>query len=119
MDKTGAIAGLIHRIMVSRSQAEVGLIVRSDLKRRGMGDFLLRRMLGRSATQGFKTLSASVLWENRAALRLAAKIGYIRQEVSSMRPLTTELMFELGRTKLKMIDPGCLTVGNLQGGSQH
>jgi len=53
MDKTGALAGLIQRIMVPQSEAGVGLIVRSDLKRRGIGEFLLRRMLGRSATQGF------------------------------------------------------------------
>jgi len=48
-------------MMASQSEAEVGLIVRSDLKRRAIGEFLLRRMLGRSAIQGLKTLSASVL----------------------------------------------------------
>ena len=76
LDETSAIAGISHRIMVSPDEAEIGLIVRSDRKRRGVGECLLRAMLARSARQGLKTLSAVVLRENRALLRLAAKIGY-------------------------------------------
>jgi len=94
LDQMGAIAGLAHRIMVSRSEVEIGLIVRSDLKRAGIGELLLREMLARSARQGLKTLSGLVLRENRAMLRLAAKIGYVPREVCAW---TVELMFEVGQ----------------------
>ena len=69
--------------MVSRSEAEIGLIVRSDLKRLGIGEFLLREMLARSARQGLKTVSALVLWENSVMLRLATKIGCVRREATA------------------------------------
>ncbi len=94
LDKAAVIAGLAHRIMLSPSEAEVALIVRSDLKRAGIGEFLLRETLARSARQGLKTLSALVLWENRAALRLAAKIGYVPRQVSTW---ALELKFEVGQ----------------------
>jgi len=94
-DESAAIAGISHRVMVSRSEAEIGLIVRSDLQRVGIGEFLLRQMLSRSARQGVKTLSGLVLWENRPMLRLAAKIGYVPRELSAW---TVELAFEVGRT---------------------
>jgi acetyltransferase len=94
LDEGAAIAGLIHRIMVSRSEAELGLIIRSDLKRAGIGEFLLRETLARSARQGLKTLSGLVLRENRAMLQLAAKIGYRPREICA---LTIELTFDLAR----------------------
>src|SRR6516165_8015238 len=37
-DEHGAIAGLLHRVRVSSSEAEIGLVVRSDLKRNGIGE---------------------------------------------------------------------------------
>lgn len=94
LDETTAIAGIAHRIIVSRLEAEIGLIVRSDLKRLGIGEYLLRTMLARSAQQGLKTLSGLVLWENRAMLRLAAKIGFVPREVSAW---TVEVAFHIGR----------------------
>jgi len=75
LDETAAIAAIAHRIMVSPSEAEAGLIVRSDLKRTGIGEFLLRDLAARAARQGLTTLSAMVLRENYPMLRLAAKLG--------------------------------------------
>lgn len=95
LDDAAAIAGLAHRIRVSQAEAEVGLIVRSDLQRNGIGEFLLRRMLARSARGGLQTLSGLVLVENRAMLHLAAKIGFMPRQVCA---LTAELAFDLGRT---------------------
>ncbi len=79
LDERAAIAGVAHRILVSPSEAEAGLIVRSDVKRAGIGEFLLRDMMARSARQGLKTLSALVLRENYPMLRLAAKLGCVRR----------------------------------------
>jgi hypothetical protein len=39
-DEHGAIAGLLHRVRVSSSEAEIGLVVRSDLKRNGIANRL-------------------------------------------------------------------------------
>lgn len=83
LEETGAIAGIAHRIKVSQLQAEAALIVRSDLRRLGIGEFLLRQMLARSASEGLETLSASVLRENWAVLRLAAKVGGTVQPTSA------------------------------------
>ena len=77
LDETAAIAGLAHRVMVSPAEAEAGLIVRSDVKRGGIGEFLLRDMAARSARHGLTTLSAMVLRENYPMLRLAAKLGCV------------------------------------------
>jgi len=71
------------------------LIVRSDLQRAGIGEFLLRETLARAARQRLEALTAFVLWENRAALRLAAKIGYVPRQVSAW---ALELTFEVGQT---------------------
>jgi GNAT superfamily N-acetyltransferase len=90
-DESGTLAGILHRIVASPGEAEIGLIVRSDLKRLGIGEFLLREMLARSAAQGVKTLSGCVLRENRAMLRLAAKVGGVPREISAW---TMELTFD-------------------------
>jgi acetyltransferase len=90
LDQAATITGLAHRIAVSPVEAELALMVRSDLKRQGVGEFLLREMLARSVRQGITTLGASVLRENRAMLELAAKIGYVTRGVSGV---TVEMMF--------------------------
>jgi GNAT superfamily N-acetyltransferase len=90
LDQAATIAGLAHRITVSPAAAELALIVRSDLKRQGVGEFLLRKMLARSARQGITTLGASILRENRAMLELAAKIGYVPRGACGV---TIEMMF--------------------------
>jgi GNAT superfamily N-acetyltransferase len=93
LDGTAAIAGLAHRIMVSPAEAEAGLIVRSDVKRAGIGEFLLRDMVARSARQGLKTLSAMVLRENYPMLRLAAKLGCVQRAAC---PWSVTLALEIG-----------------------
>jgi L-amino acid N-acyltransferase YncA len=53
------------------------LIVRSDRKGFGIGEYLLRTVLARAASQGQKTLHASVLRDNAPMLRLAMKVGCV------------------------------------------
>jgi GNAT superfamily N-acetyltransferase len=83
LDEDAAIAAIAHRIALSRSEAEIALIVRSDVQRRGIGEFLLRQALVRSARQGLKSLAGLVLWENRAMRRLAAKVGFVPRQGSA------------------------------------
>lgn len=94
LDETAAIAGIAHRVRLSRSEAEIALVVRSDLKRNGIGAFLLREMVARSAQQGIKTLIGLVLPENRPMLRLAADIGF---QPRGLCALTIELVLEVDR----------------------
>jgi len=90
LDGHGQVAAIAQRVMLAPGEAEVALIVRSDLKRLGIGEFLLRDMLHRSASDGFPTLGAVVTRDNRAMLRLAAKIGYA---VRTANALALEIVF--------------------------
>jgi len=94
LDDQGTIAGISHRVPLSRSEADIALIVRSDMKRRGIGEFLLRTLVTRAAARGLKTLTALVMRENRPMLQLAARIGYATRGFAA---LTVELVFDVGQ----------------------
>jgi len=96
LDDDAAVAAIAHRITLSRSEAEIALIVRSDVQRRGIGEFLLRQALARSARQGLKTVTGLVLWENRAMRRLAAKIGFIPRQGGAW---TLELTLDIAQAR--------------------
>jgi acetyltransferase len=80
LDEATAIAGICHRVPMSPEEAEIALIVRSDLKGFGIGESLLRKVLTRAARQGVKTLHASVLRDNTPMLRQAMKAGCVLRE---------------------------------------
>jgi acetyltransferase len=96
LDDDAAVAAIAHRITLSRSEAEIALIVRSDVQRRGIGEFLLRQALARSARAGLKTLTGLVLWENRTMRRLAAKIGFVPGQGSAW---ALELTLDIARAR--------------------
>jgi N-acetylglutamate synthase-like GNAT family acetyltransferase len=97
LEEGGAICAIAHLVRLSLDRAEVALIVRSDRARRGIGERLLRITLARAAQRDLKTLSALVLYENTAMLRLARKLGF---EVRQSSGLTVELELDLGRTDM-------------------
>jgi ribosomal protein S18 acetylase RimI-like enzyme len=78
----GDIAGILHRVRTSPSEAEIALIIRSDRKRRGFGEKLLRTALVRAVEQNLTTLRAYVLRENSAMLRLALKVGFMPRKAT-------------------------------------
>jgi RimJ/RimL family protein N-acetyltransferase len=82
-DGHGEIAGLLHRIRVSSSEAEIGLVVRSDLKRNGIGESLVRGTLDRSTRERLETLSCVILRENKPTLALARKIGFLPRSITA------------------------------------
>jgi acetyltransferase len=55
---------------------EVGLAIRSDLKRHGLGRALLERIVRHAFEEGATELTATVLAENGAMLHLARRIGF-------------------------------------------
>ena len=95
LDENGAIAGICHRVMTSPQEAEIALIVRSDVKGFGIGEFLLRAVLKHAARQGLKTLHASVLRDNAPMLRLAMKVGCVFHEAHGE---TVEIAFTADQT---------------------
>ena len=77
LDERSSIAGISHRVLISPFEAEIALIVRSDLKRRGIGTRMLNSLIRRSTEERLQTVSAFILYENRAMLELARKAGFV------------------------------------------
>lgn len=75
-DAAGAMLGVARLSRTAPAEAETALIVRSDLKRRGLGRLLLDRLARYAADRGIDTLSAQVLHENYPMLRLAMAAGF-------------------------------------------
>lgn len=57
-------------------QAEFGILVRSDLKGRGLGTALMRHLIAYGRAEGLKELSGYVLAGNNGMLGLAAELGF-------------------------------------------
>jgi acetyltransferase len=75
---SGEILGILNIEYLDPVTAEIALIVRSDLKRRGIGSALLAHMMTWAQTAGLKRLVGHVLAENRIMLRLAIAAGFRR-----------------------------------------
>jgi len=56
--------------------AEFAVLVRSDLKRQGLGTLLMRKLIRYCRAHGTRELWGSVLSENAAMLHLAEKLGF-------------------------------------------
>jgi acetyltransferase len=83
-----AVAGVPQTLGVVRAHAdpdniaaELAILVRSDLKGRGLGSALLAKLIGYCRTRGIQRLSGEVLAENRPMLSLAAASGFQSENV--------------------------------------
>lgn len=61
------------------TEAEFGVIVRSDLKGQGLGRVLMETLQRYTVACGTPRLVATVLYENRTMLRLMAELGFIAE----------------------------------------
>ncbi len=59
--------------------AEFGVLVRSDIKGRGLGRALMQHLIAYARAEGLKELSGYVLVENTGMLALAAELGFTSQ----------------------------------------
>jgi acetyltransferase len=73
LDAAGAILG-VGRIVLDAG-GEVAVIVRSDMKHRGIGEVLLDRLLRFARARGLAEICGYVMHENRPMLSLARKHG--------------------------------------------
>ena len=95
LDAAGAIAGMATLALASADMAETAVIVRSDLKRRGVGTALMGRLVRQARVSGLTRLMAMVLYENFSARRLVRRLDF-RQ----IGPLDMDLQFQLDLDKL-------------------
>jgi len=73
------------------SKADFALMVRSDLKRTGLGTALMNKMIGYCKSRGTGEIVGRVLADNQAMLELARKLGFVA------RPLP-----ESGRCEIRL-----------------
>jgi acetyltransferase len=60
--------------------AEFGIVVRSDLKGGGLGELMMRKLIGYLRQRGTRRLVATVLRENTRMLELARDLGFVFDE---------------------------------------
>jgi acetyltransferase len=80
--------------VVARRQGErpeLAILVRSDLKRQGLGFALLEKMIRYCRDRGVREISAEVLSDNKAMLRLADRFGFERSGFSDQGVVTLKL----------------------------
>jgi acetyltransferase len=56
--------------------AEFGIIIRSELKGKGLGQLLMDKLIGYLRAQGTQRIVATVLRENHRMLELAHSLGF-------------------------------------------
>lgn len=90
IDGGKVVTGVWHRCLVGPSMAEIAVVVRSDWKRRGVGTYLLKRVIARAQDEQLRVLCGHVLRENRIMVNLATKMGFVPRGVHG-----TEIYLEL------------------------
>ncbi|MEW5962397.1 MAG: GNAT family N-acetyltransferase [Pseudomonadota bacterium] len=76
------------------TRAEFGVLVRSDLKGRGLGSALMRRLVAYARAEQLRELYGSVLAENTTMLQVARELGFevgSDPEEPSIRAVTLQL----------------------------
>ena len=77
--------------------ADVAIEVADDLQRNGIGLMLAEALIRRARENGINVLTATTLWENRAARALARQVGF-RARSSAGNEIELELQLDTART---------------------
>jgi GNAT superfamily N-acetyltransferase/uncharacterized protein YjiS (DUF1127 family) len=75
-DLSGGLLGLATVAWVQPGTAEIGLIIRSDVQRRGLGATLLAHVIKNARDAGFGLLLAHIEYGNLPIRRLAQRFGF-------------------------------------------
>jgi RimJ/RimL family protein N-acetyltransferase len=75
----GAIVAVARYVETTdrAAEAEIAVEVADDLQRRGLGLMVARAIIERARENEFVALTATLLWENRAARALAQRLGFM------------------------------------------
>jgi acetyltransferase len=77
LEPTGELAGIVrYAADPDGARAEFGLLVRSDLKRLGLGRALMEHLLGYARASGIGELFGIILRENTAMVEFARQFGF-------------------------------------------
>jgi RimJ/RimL family protein N-acetyltransferase len=79
--------------------ADVAIEVADDLQRNGIGLMLAEALIRRARENGIDVLTATTLWENRAARALARRVGF-RARSSAGNEIELELQMDAARTAI-------------------
>ena len=91
---TGDLAGIVRYASTpDRDSAEFGILVRSDLKRKGLGRMLMETLIDYAKRQGIGELRGRVLRDNSRMLDLAAKLGF--DQVDGTEQETVQIILPL------------------------
>jgi RimJ/RimL family protein N-acetyltransferase len=77
--------------------ADVAIEVADDWQRNGIGLMLAEALIRRARENGINVLTATTLWENRAARALARRVGF-RARSSAGHEIELELQLDAART---------------------
>ena len=84
---SGQILGLATVAWIGPGTAEIGLVIRSDLQRRGLGATLLAHVIKNARGAGFRLLLAHIDYGNLPMRRLAQRFGF---ELGGPAPASTQ-----------------------------
>jgi acetyltransferase len=88
----GELAGIVrYGADPDRRAAEYGVLVRSDLKGRGLGRLLMQKLIGYARQQGLGELFGTVLADNEPMLRLCRELGFAIEHMSGEALYRTSL----------------------------
>jgi len=94
LEPIGEILGVARLIAdPDNERAEFGVLVRSDLKGRGLGYALMTELLAYARKGGLNTVFGDVLWENTTMLKMAKELGFVMKP--STNPETVEITLDL------------------------
>jgi acetyltransferase len=74
---TGALAGIVrYSTDPDHRTAEYGVLVRSDLKGRGLGRILMAKLIEYARREGIEELFGMILPDNERMLRICRELGF-------------------------------------------
>jgi acetyltransferase len=80
--KSGEVMGVVHLYAdANHDIGEFAILVRSDMKGRGLGSFLMQIMLEYARTDGLQCVSGQVLRENHTMLKMCEELGFTAEPV--------------------------------------
>jgi acetyltransferase len=93
---SGALAGIVrYAADPDRTRAEFGVLVRSDLKHRGLGRAMMQRLIAYARSEGIGELGGLVLRENAEMLALCRELGF---EITNFSGESTAVCVSLSLT---------------------
>lgn len=78
---SGSLCGIVrYAADPDRVRAEFGVLVRSDLKGRGLGTLLMKTLIAYARSEGIGRLEGVVLRENSRMLQLGRDLGFVAED---------------------------------------